>query len=112
MTLYKLPTGKGRDSLATDIVQTIELDGITYDIRFRWNTRDESWTVICSKSGSSPIFSTKVKTNVIFNSIYKHREDAPQGDMIILDMSETNGRVDFDNFTIEGRYRLFYNAII
>jgi hypothetical protein len=112
MTLYKLPAGEGRDSLVTDVTHILELDGITYDLRFRWNTRDESWTVICSKSGSTPIFSTKVKTNVIFNSIYKHRTDAPQGDMIIIDMSETNGRVDFDNFTIEGRYRLLYNSII
>ena len=107
MPIYKLPTGKGVDSLSTDISRLIELDGTTYNFRFRWNTRDESWTAICSV-GDSVIFSTKVKTNVIFNSIYKHRENAPQGDLVIIDMSGKGGRVDFGNFTLTGRYRLFY----
>ena len=111
MTLYTLATGKGRDSLETDIIRTVELDGITYDLRFRWNTRDESWTTICSKVGGTPIFSTKSKTNSIINTIYKHREDCPQGDMVIIDLSGVNGRVDFENFNIEGRFKLFYNSV-
>lgn len=110
MTLYKLPAAKGADSLDTDVIRTIELEGITYDFRFRWNTRDESWTVICSKSGGNVIFSTKAQTGRLLNSPYKHRTDCPQGDLIIVDITEDNGRVDFDNFTISGRYRLFYNT--
>lgn len=110
MTLYKLPTGKGVGSLDTDVIRTIELEGISYDFRFRWNTRDESWTIICSKSGGNVIFSTKSTTSRVINSIYKHRTDAPQGDLIIGDITTENGRVDFDNFTIAGRYRLFYNT--
>lgn len=110
MALYKLPTGNGRDSLDTDIIRTLDLDGIVYDLRFRWNTRDESWTVICSQSGGTPIFSTKARTNSVFNKIYKHRTNAPQGDLIIVDISGTNGRVDFDNFSLTGRFRLLYNT--
>ena len=111
-TLYKLPSGNGVDSLDTDITRSIELEGINYDFRFRWNTRDESWTVICSKSGGDVIFSTKAPTNRLLNSLYKHRTDCPQGDLIILDITEDNGRVDFENFTISGRYRLYYNTFI
>ena len=111
MTLYTLASGNGRDSLETDIIRTVELDNITYDMRFRWNTRDESWTIICSKAGGNPIFSTKAKTNSIINDIYKHREDCPQGELVIIDLAESGGRVDFDNFNITGRFKLFYNSV-
>ena len=111
MTLYTLPTGDGRNSLDTDIIRTLELDGVNYDLRFRWNTRDESWTTTCSRVGGVPIFSTKSTTNSVLNSIYKHREDCPQGDMIILDLAEDGGRVDFDNFTLDGRFKLFYDSV-
>ena len=109
-TLYKLPTGKGVGSLETDIVRTIELDNISYDFRFRWNTRDERWMLYCSKSGGDTIFSTKITTMRILNSPYKYRKDCPQGDLIILDTSTDTGRVDFENFELYGRYRLFYNS--
>ena len=111
MTLYKLPTGKGVDSLNTDVVRTLELDGSTYDMRFRWNTRDESWTVICSRSGGTTIFSTKAAAGRVINYGYKHRDGCPQGDLIIIDISTDYGRVDFDNFTLEGRFRLYYNSV-
>ena len=110
MTIYRLPTGKGIGSLDTDVVRTLELEGTSYDFRFRWNTRDESWTVLCSKSGGNVIFSTKSPTNRVLNSLYKHRVDCPQGDLIIGDITDDDGRVDFENFTIFGRYRLFYNT--
>ena len=111
MTLYRLPTGKGVDSLDTDVIRTLELDGVSYDFRFRWNTRDESWTIICSKSGGVTIFATKATVGRVINSAYKHREDCPQGDLMIIDMSDDFGRVDFDNFTLSGRFRLFYNSV-
>lgn len=110
MALYKLETGGGDGSLATDITRVVELEDITYDLRFRWNTRDESWTVSCAKSGGDMIFRTKVRTNIIFNAMYKHRTDAPQGDFVIVDMSEADGRVGFESFNISGRFRLFYNT--
>lgn len=109
MTIYKLPTAYGVDSLDTDIVRTLTLDGVTYDFRFRWNTREESWTLICSTSGGSVIFSTQARTGRLLNSLYKHREDCPQGDLMIIDIGDEFERVDFDNFTINGRYRLYYN---
>ncbi len=108
MSLFTLPTGRGLGSLDTDIVRRIELDGTSYDLRFRWNTRDESWTLILSVSGSTPVFNTKTTVGRVLNTAYKYRDNAPQGDMIILDMAEDGGRVDFENYTIDGRYRLFY----
>ena len=112
MPIYKLPTGKGVGSLETDISRTIELDNASYDMRYRWNTRDESWTVICSKSGGGVIFSTKAAAGRVLNYGYKHREGCPQGDLMIVDISPDFGRVDFDNFTLEGRFRLYYDSVI
>lgn len=111
MTIYKLPTGYGVDSLDTDIVRTLDLDGTTYDIRYRWNTREETWTLICSRSGGDIIFSTAARTGRVLNSLYKHRPYCPQGNMMIIDIAGSGERVDFDNFTITGRYRLYYNSV-
>jgi hypothetical protein len=111
MPLYSIPTGKGVGSLDTDLIRTLELDGVAYDLRFRWNTRDESWTLICNLSGAEQIFSTKACAGRVLNAPYKYRENCPQGELIIVDLSESSGRVDFNDFTIDGRFRLLYNSI-
>ena len=111
MTINILPSGEGSDSLDTDISRTLLLDDVLYELRFRWNTRDESWTIICSNVGGNPIFSTKAQVNSVFNDPYKHRAGCPQGNLVILDLSGDSGRVDFDNLTFDGRFRLFYNSV-
>lgn len=110
--LVKIPTGYGVGSLETDIIRTVVLDEISYDLRFRWNTRDESWTMYCSKSGGDNIFTTKVTCQRVLNELYKYKQDCPQGNFVVLDMSFDTGRVDFEGFTNEGRFRLFYESII
>lgn len=107
-TLYKLASGYGVDSLETNITRIIELEGTTYSFNFRWNTRDESWVITCSTSGGTTIFRTKAKTSVAFNTMYKHRDNAPQGTLLILDTAERGGRVGFETFNLAGRYRLVY----
>ena len=108
MALYEIPTGYGTDSLQSDITRFVTLDDISYDFRFRWNSRDESWMLYCSINGGDTIFSTKICSFRILNSAYKYREDCPQGDLFVADMSTDAGRVGFESFTKGGRFRLYY----
>ena len=109
MSVYFLKSGVGGEDITkTNITRVITLEGISYDFNFRWNVIDESWVISVALVGSTPLFSVKVTTGRIFNDQYKHIEGSPQGELIVFDFGENYERLSFEDFSIEGRFRLVY----
>lgn len=108
MALYTLNSGFGENTTDTNITRQITLEGVSYTFNFRYNTRDESWVISVGFLGNLPLFTVKATTNRVLNSQYTHLVDAPKGSLVVIDTTESNGRIDFENFYINGRYRLGY----
>lgn len=94
--------------LYTDQVGTVTLDGVDYDIRFRWNTRDESWQVIFAPSGGNPVATFKATNGIDLLRPYKYLEDVPDGELYIIDSVKINGRPDFGNTGTDKRFTFAY----
>ncbi len=75
--------------------ETVTLDGVAFDLLFRWNNRDECWylsifdpTVTASEDGSrTPILgSLPILTGWVLLAQYRMQE-RPQGDLFVFDSS-------------------------
>ncbi len=84
MSIYFLETGDGD---TPNVTNSVTLDDTTYNINYRYNIRDESWTISLSLLGNDPMFTVKACCSRIFNSQYKHLKDAPQGDLLVMDVT-------------------------
>ena len=94
--------------LYTDQVGTVTLDGVDYDIRFRWNTRDQSWQVIFSPSGGDPVATFKATNGIDLLRPYKYKEDIPDGELYIIDTVKINGRPSFGSTGVTERFTFAY----
>ena len=108
MSLFMVPSADGGETTNSNIKRRVLLDGVSYFLTFKWNSRDEAWYVTVSLVGGVDLFTVKAATNRVFNDQYKYIEEAPQGNLMVVDTIGGKGRVDYENFTIDRRYRLFY----
>lgn len=92
----------------TDQEFTATLDGVDYDLRLRWNTRDESWQVIIGLSGEDPSVTFKATNGLDLLKPYKYLEGVPDGALYIIDTVAINGRPSFGDTGISQRFRLAY----
>jgi len=66
-------------------VETIVLDGVPYEFGFRWNTRDESWSMSIAREGVTLLASIKVVSAFELISRYKNIS-LPDGFIYTLDL--------------------------
>jgi len=92
----------------TDHTYTVTLDGVDYDIRIRWNTRDESWQLFFGPSGDEAVITFKATNGLDLLAPYKYLEGVPDGQLYIVDTVKINGRPDFYSTGIDKRYCLMY----
>lgn len=91
-----------------DQVYTVTLDSVDYDIRLRWNTRDESWQVILGLSGEDPSITFKAVNGLDLLKPYKYKESVPNGELYMVDTVKINGRPGFTTTGDEKRFSLVY----
>lgn len=91
-----------------DQTYTVTLDGVDYDIRLRWNTRDESWQMLLGLSGDDPSITFKVTNGLDLLLPYKHLDTVPDGQLYLVDTVKMNGRPGYTNTGLEKRFALVY----
>nr|DAY73803.1 MAG TPA: hypothetical protein [Caudoviricetes sp.] len=91
-----------------DQTYTVTLDGVDYDIRLRWNTRDESWQMQLGLSGEDPSVTFKVTNGLDLLLPYKYLEAVPDGELYMVDTVKINGRPNYDDTGIEKRFVIVY----
>ncbi|XKX17566.1 virion structural protein [Klebsiella phage phi1_175008] len=91
-----------------DQTYTVTLDGVDYDIRLRWNTRDESWQMLLGLSGDEPSVTFKVTNGLDLLMPYKYMEAVPDGELYLVDTVKINGRPNYDDTGIDKRFVLVY----
>ena len=91
-----------------DQTYTVTLDGVDYDIRLRWNTRDESWQMLLGVSGDEPSITFKVTNGLDLLLPYKYMEAVPDGELYLVDTVKINGRPNYDDTGIDKRFVLVY----
>lgn len=67
------------DGSVDDQTQRVILDDKTYEIRFQYNYRDESWSCFLGPVAGNPYCSFKLTTYNDLTQAYKYIEDMPQG---------------------------------
>ena len=92
----------------TDQIYTVTLDSVDYDIRLRWNTRDESWQIFFGLSGEDPVVTFKATNGLDLLAPYKYLEEVPDGSLYMVDTVKINGRPGYYDTGIDNRFCLVY----
>lgn len=91
-----------------DFIQSVELDGVAYRLKFGWNDKSESWAMdIRTAKNVDIIRGVCVVPNFPLLSQYRrYSKDLPAGELIAVSTqtAESIGREDFLN----GRFELMY----
>lgn len=73
----------------------IVLDSATYEVRFVWNERDESWLFHMGDIGTAPTFTCKLTPFVDILAPYQYLDNVPRGNLFMFpsrNISERAGR--------------------
>jgi hypothetical protein len=92
--------------VASGFIQKIELGGIFYSIRIRWNTRSESWFLHVFDADDNPLITGKrLVPNYPLTDIHSDRF---KGELIVLDKQNdlTDADITYDN--LGTRFLLIY----
>ena len=91
-----------------DFIQSVELDGVAYQLKFGWNDSSESWTMdIRTAKNVDIVRGVSVVPNFPLLSQYRRYSNGlPAGELIAVSTqaAESIGREDFLN----GRFELMY----
>ena len=105
MAVFSLPV-----SGLADNTQTIVLDGVSYDMRLQWNSRDESWQCFMGLTGRAFKCKFKVVTGLDLLKPFKAYDETPNGKLFVWDNERLFGRVGRDNLGIDLRFELRYET--
>lgn len=73
----------------------VVLDSVTYELRFMWNERDESWFMSLGDVGADPTITTKLTAYTDLLAPYRYLENVPDGNLVLSalrDVRERPGR--------------------
>ena len=91
-----------------DFIQSAELDGVAYQLKFGWNAKSESWTMdIRTAKNVDIVRGVSVVPNFPLLSQYRrYSKGLPAGELIAVStqVAESIGREDF----LSGRFELIY----
>lgn len=103
MAVLNVPIPDGPDAVAR-----VNLDGVVYDFRFRWNSRSECWYLYIGPTGEDYTMKVKLLTGQELLKPYKYKPSSPQGDLMLIDTLKLYGRAGRDNLGQNKRFRLIY----
>jgi hypothetical protein len=85
------------------VSKEIVIDDISYIFSFVWNTRMEAWTLSIYTIENEPILvGIKLVLNYELIRMYRHL-DIPQGEMYVIDITDNETKIAYDDFTSSGR---------
>ena len=91
-------------SYSKDIV----LEGIKYRFMFQWNNRAEAWSMSILTTDNVAILSgVKLVLNYDLLQIHRHLA-VPQGKLFVVDLSNNETKIAYDDFTNERGLQLVY----
>lgn len=90
-----------------DVVFTTILDGVAYDLRIQWNTRDESWYLYLARQNNEFAFKTKITTNTDLLKIHRANDSCPKGMLLPIDNMKYYGRISREGWN-NNRFSLYY----
>lgn len=62
----------------------IVLDSVTYEVRFQWNDRDESWVFHIGDVGTDPTVTMKLMPYVDLLAPFRYMENIPKGNLFMF----------------------------
>lgn len=86
----------------------IVLDSITYEVRFRWNERDESWLFDFGDVGASPTVSMKLTAFTNLFDPYRHMDNIPTGNLVLMAARDVSTRVGRYNIGVLTDIQMLY----
>lgn len=86
----------------------IVLDSNTYEVRFQWNERDESWLFSLGDVGADPTISCKLTCFSDILAPYRYRENIPQGNLYLLPLRDVRARPGRYNIGVLTAVRMIY----
>ena len=86
----------------------VNLEGVKYEIRMRWNTRDEAWWCYIGYEGLDATLITKFTAGANILLPYRAREGVPSGALFLNDTESIVGRPSRDDTGINKRFKMLY----
>lgn len=71
----------------------VVLDSATYELRFMWNERDESWFFSLGDVGADPTITTKLTCYTDLLAPYRYKDNVPQGNIYLFPLRDVRHRV-------------------
>ena len=93
-----------------DQTMRVVLDSKTYEMRFQWNERDESWLVYFGDVGSTPTISFKLTTIFDIFEPFKYLENIPSGQLSVFSFKQSTKRVGRYNIGFLADLQLLYSS--
>ena len=104
MSIVKVPVNQE----AAIFQFSIELDGLTYGMLFRWNERSGQWALdLLDGEGNALVTGIRCVINVPLLANYHGRDGVPAGELLFVDTSGQDVDADFEDL---GRRVLLYYA--
>lgn len=93
-----------------DQTMRVVLDSQTYEMRFQWNERDESWLVYFGDVGSEPTISFKLTTIFDIFAPFKYLDNIPDGQLRVFSFTQSTKRVGRYNIGFLSDLQLLYSS--
>lgn len=91
-----------------DQTMRVVLDSQTYEMRFQWNERDESWLVYFGGVGEDPTISFKLSAWVDCFAPYQYLDNIPAGKLMVISFNNYKKRVGRYNIGFLSELQLVY----
>ena len=93
-----------------DQTMRVVLDSVTYEMRFQWNERDESWLVSFGDVGSNPTITFKLTSFIDVFEPFSYLDEIPNGTLIVYSFSQSTKRVGRYNIGFLSDLQLLYSS--
>ena len=93
-----------------DQTMRVVLDSVTYEMRFQWNERDESWLVSLGDVGATPTLSFKLTTVIDILAPFRYLDNVPNGKLVVFSFEQSTKRVGRYNIGFLSDLQLLYSS--
>ena len=93
-----------------DQTQRIIIDDKTYEVRFIYNERGESWTMYIGNVGADPTVSFKLSSFTEHLTPYNYSTHLPSGEIIAAALRDYDARITQYNVGPSKQIELWYNS--
>ncbi|HAZ57419.1 MAG TPA: hypothetical protein DCY22_02320 [Bacteroides graminisolvens] len=93
-----------------DQIQRVVIDDKTYEVRFIYNERGESWTMYIGDVGADPTVSFKLSSFTLHLTPYNYSTNLPAGEIVAAALQEDSARITQYNVGPSKQIELWYNS--